>query len=77
MNYQEIIDEIGKLNLNPDHPNPNHHTKLVNFFYKLHISNQLDLTEVRKANDILTNIYGKSVQSDIDNIAYFVSLIRL
>jgi len=75
MKYQELINEISKLNLNKDYTNPNHDKKLVNFFYNLQKSNELDLVEVRKATEILTNEYGEKMQENIQNIAYFMSLI--
>ncbi len=76
MSYSEIVEGLGKLNLNRDAPNPNHHTKMVNFFYDLHKSGKLNLTEVRKAREILTNDYSKDMKEDIESIAYYVSLIR-
>ncbi len=77
MKYQELINEISKLNLNKDYTNPNHDKKLVNFFYNLQKSNEIDLVEVRKATDILTNEYGEKMQEHIQDIAYFISLLEL
>ncbi len=76
MNYKQLIDEISKLNLNRDYTNPNHDTKLVNFFYNLQKSNELDMEEVGKTTDILTNEYGEDMRVNIQNIAYFMSLLK-
>ena len=77
MDYQQLIDEIRKLNLNKDYTNPNHDTKLVNFFYNLKKSNELDMEEVAKTTDILTNEYGDKIRENIQDIAYFISLLKL
>ena len=76
MSYHEIIDGIGLLNLNRNYANPNHHIKMVNFFYELHKSGKLEMKEVRKAIEILTNDYSNEMKGDMENIAYYVSLIR-
>jgi len=77
VNYKQLVDEISKLNLNKDYTNPNHDKKLVNFFYNLQKSNELDMVEVRKTTDILTNTYGKGMRITIQDIAYFISLLEL
>jgi len=76
VNYKQLIDEISKLNLNRDYTNPNHDTKLVNFFYNLQRSYELDMVEVRKSSEILTNEYGEKMRGNIENIAYFMSLLK-
>jgi len=76
MDYKQLIDEIRKLNLNKDYTNPNHDKKLVNFFYNLQKSNELDMVEVKKTTDILTNEYGKGMRITIQDIAYFISLLN-
>lgn len=76
MSYQEIVEGIKTLNLNQKYTNPNHDIKMVNFFYDLHKSGKLDLGEVRKAIEILTNEYSKDMKGYLENIAYYVSLIR-
>ncbi|TAK26610.1 MAG: hypothetical protein EPO37_01460 [Nitrosarchaeum sp.] len=76
MKYQQLLDEIRKLNLNEKYINPNHDTKLVNFFYNLQKSNELDLIEVRKALEVLTNEFSEDMKENIGSIAYFVSLIE-
>jgi len=77
VDYQQLIDEISKLTLNKEYTNPNHDTKLVNFFYNLKKSNELDMEEVRKTTEILTNEYGYEMREHIQNIAYFMSLLNL
>jgi len=77
MDYKQLVDEINKLNLNKDYTNPNHDKKLVNLFYNLQKSNELDMIEVGKTTDILTNEYGKDMRVNIQNIAYFISLLEL
>jgi len=77
VNYKQLVDEISKLNLNKDYTNPNHDKKLVNFFYNLQKSNELDMVEVGKTTDILTNEYGEKMRENIQDIAYFISLLNL
>jgi len=77
VNHKQLIDEIRKLNLNKDYTNPNHDTKLVNFFYELKKSNELDMVEVVKTTDVLTNEYGEGMRITIQDIAYFISLLNL
>jgi len=77
VNYKQLVDGISKLNLNKEYTNLNHDTKLVNFFYNLQKSNELDMVEVRKTTDILTNEYGEKMRDHIQNIAYFISLLNL
>ena len=77
MNYKQLVDEISKLNLNKDYTNPNHDKKLVNFFYELKKSNELDMVEVRKAMDILTNDFSQEMREHIEDVAYFISLLEL
>ncbi len=77
MDYKQLVDEIRKLNLNKDYTNPNHDTKLVNFFYELKKSNELDMVEVVKTTDVLTNEYGEGMRITIQDIAYFISLLKL
>ena len=76
MSYQQIVDEIRKLNLNRDHTNPNHDKKMVDFFYNIQKSHGIDMVEVRKAMDILTNDFSQEMREHVDNIAYFMSLIE-
>ncbi len=49
MDEQELADEIRKLNLNKEYTNPNHDQKLVNFFYNLKKSEDIDLTKLEQA----------------------------
>ena len=75
LNYQQLVDEIRKLNLNQDYPNPNHDKKLINFFYNLKKSNELEMKEVWKTMEILTNDFSKEVLENID-VAYYVFLLE-
>jgi len=77
VDYEKLVYEISRLNLNREYSNTNHDTKLVNFFYDLHRSNELDLDEVGKAIDALTNEYGEKMRENIQDIAYFISLLNL
>jgi len=76
MDSVELAEEITKLNLNPEHTNTNHDQKLVNFFYHLQRSGKLNLTEVKTMTESLSGDYSEEMRKQIDDIAYFVSLIR-
>jgi len=77
VNYKQFVDEIRKLNLNRAHTNPNHDKKLVNFFYNIQKSKGIDMVEVRKAMDILTNDFSQEMREHIEDVAYFISLLEL